>query len=164
MTGVLVCREKTTRRGMIALVTLVVHDYDEAIAFYGGRLGFTLVEDTALDGTKRWVVIRPPGAAGTGLLLAQAANEKQRAAVGDQCGGRVFLIMETDDFERDHAAFTARGVRFVEQRRHEPYGVVAIFEDLYGNRWDLIERRRDAPSVSDLPNPPGGGQPGVQAP
>ena len=124
----------------LSLVALLVGDYDEAIAFYVGALGFVLHEDRPLGGDKRWVVVAPPGGGG-GLLLARAADDRQRQAVGDQAGGRVFLFLETDDFARDHAAFRARGVRFVEAPRREPYGTVAVFEDLYGNRWDLIEPR-----------------------
>ena len=127
----------------IAHIALIVRDYDEALAFYVGALGFTLVEDTAIPAQdKRWVVIRPPGAPAdaTGLLLARAATPEQAAAVGRQGAGRVFLFLHTDDFARDHARYTAAGVRFLEAPRHEPYGTVAVFEDLYGNRWDLIER------------------------
>lgn len=123
----------------IALVTLVVDDYDEAIAYYTRKLGFALVEDIALAGGKRWVVVAPRGAAGSGLLLAKAANERQKQAVGAQTGGRVFLFLHTDDFGRDHAAYKERGVTFVEEPRQEPYGTVAVFTDLYGNRWDLLE-------------------------
>lgn len=126
----------------LAHVALVVSDYDEALAFYVGKLGFTLVDDMALaDQSKRWVTIRPPGADATAttLLLARAAQPQQVAAIGNQAGGRVFLFLQTDDFERDFAAFTAAGVRFIEAPRREPYGIVAVFEDLYGNRWDLIE-------------------------
>lgn len=122
----------------LSLVTVLIDDYDEAIAFYVGKLGFSLSEDTALEGDKRWVVVTPQGG-GTGLLLAKAASGRQIAAVGNQTGGRVFLFFETDDFARDHAAFAERGVRFLEAPRIEPYGTVAVFEDLYGNRWDLIE-------------------------
>lgn len=123
---------------LLSLVTVVVDDYDRAIAFYVGALGFELREDTLLAGGKRWVVVAPAGAA-TGLLLARAADERQRRAIGDQGGGRVFLFLQTDDFARDHAAFVQRGVRFLEEPRREVYGIVAVFEDLYGNRWDLIE-------------------------
>jgi catechol 2,3-dioxygenase-like lactoylglutathione lyase family enzyme len=119
-------------------VALVVRDYDEAIEFYTRRAGFALSQDTPLGGGKRWVVVTPPGSE-AGLLLAKAADETQAAAIGAQGGGRVFLFLKTDDFARDHAAMSARGVRFLESPRHEPYGVVAVFEDLYGNRWDLIE-------------------------
>ncbi|HUJ60551.1 MAG TPA: VOC family protein [Kofleriaceae bacterium] len=124
---------------MIARLALVVRDYDEAIAFYVGVLGFELVEDTPLSPDKRWVVVRPPGGRGAALVLARAATDAQRARIGDQTGGRVFLFVETDDFARDHARLRARGVRFVEPPRRERYGTVAVFEDLYGNRIDLIE-------------------------
>lgn len=124
----------------LGLVALLVRDYDEAIGFYVGKLGFDLVEDTAQGPDKRWVVVRPPGG-DTGLLLAKAANDRQAAAVGDQSGGRVFLFLRSDDFWRDHAAFKAKGVRFLEEPRQEPYGPVAVFEDLYGNRWDLLGPR-----------------------
>ena len=124
----------------IAQLSLLVRDYDEAIAFYVGKLGFDLIEDTALSETKRWVVVAPKGG-GARLLLAQASGERQIAAVGDQSGGRVFLFLRTDDFTADHAAFIERGVHFIEPPRRESYGQVAVFEDLYGNRWDLIEDR-----------------------
>ena len=120
----------------LAQIALLVRGYDEALAFYVGKLGFELVEDTPL-GDKRWVVVRPRGS-DAALLLAKAAGDQARA-VGGQGGGRVFLFLETDDFGRDHRAMTAAGVRFVEAPRHEPYGTVAVFEDLYGNRWDLIQ-------------------------
>lgn len=123
----------------LAAVALVVRDYDEAVAYFTGALGFVLQEDTALGSGKRWVVVAPPGG-GTALLLAKAATPEQLAAVGNQCGGRVFLFLHTDDFARDHAAYCARGVNFVEPPRHEPYGTVAVFTDLYGNRWDLVQR------------------------
>jgi catechol 2,3-dioxygenase-like lactoylglutathione lyase family enzyme len=122
----------------LSLVSLVVADYDEAIAFFIRVLNFVLCEDTPLGRAKRWVVVRPPGG-GCGLLLARADGPAQAARVGDQTGGRVFLFLETDDFERDHARMTAAGVRFVEPPRQEAYGVVAVFEDLCGNRWDLIQ-------------------------
>ena len=122
----------------ITTVALVVRDYDEAIAFYVGVLGLELVEDTPLGPAKRWVVVGSGG--GARLLLAQAAGPAQVDRIGDQTGGRVFLFLDTDDFARDHAAYRARGVRFVEGPRTEAYGTVAVFEDLYGNRWDLIER------------------------
>jgi len=127
---------------LLAQMALVVRDYDEAIAWYTRALGFTLVEDEPRSPGKRWVVVAPPGPGGARLLLARAATPTQEARVGDQTGGRVFLFLETDDFARDHAAFTARGVHFVEAPRHEDYGDVAVFEDLYGNRWDLVERKR----------------------
>jgi catechol 2,3-dioxygenase-like lactoylglutathione lyase family enzyme len=122
----------------IGLVTVVVNDYDEAISYYIGRLGFALVEDTALSGGRRWVVVAPPGDGGCALLLAQAANETQRQAIGAQTGGRVFLFLYTDDFARDYAVYCERGVIFSEPPRLESYGTVAVFTDLYGNRWDLI--------------------------
>jgi catechol 2,3-dioxygenase-like lactoylglutathione lyase family enzyme len=120
------------------LTALLVDEYDAALAFFVGALGFEMREDTQLEDGKRWVVVAPQGAA-NGLLLARAVGERQRNAIGDQSGGRVFLFLETDNFARDHLAYTQRGVRFVEDPRHEPYGIVAVFEDLYGNRWDLIE-------------------------
>lgn len=122
----------------IASIAVLVQDYDEAIAFYRNRLGFALVADTDLGGGKRWVLVAPPGG-GARLLLAKADGPEQVARVGDQTGGRVGLFLETDDFERDFAALSARGVRFLEAPRHEAYGSVAVFEDLYGNKWDLIE-------------------------
>jgi catechol 2,3-dioxygenase-like lactoylglutathione lyase family enzyme len=125
----------------IALVALLVRDYDEAIAFYVSGLGFTLVEDTPLEDGKRWVVVAPPGAGGTSLLLARAATPEQRQRVGDQMGGRVFLFLHTDDFASEHARMEAAGVHFVEPPRQESYGTVAVFEDLYGNRCDLIQPR-----------------------
>lgn len=126
-------------RRTVTTVSVVVGDYDEAIAFYTGVLGLALIEDTPLGGGKRWVVVGGEG--GARLLLARASGPAQKARVGDQTGGRVFLFLETDDFARDHAAFAAAGVRFVEGPREEAYGMVAVFEDRYGNRWDLIERR-----------------------
>lgn len=125
----------------IGLVTLVVRHYDEAIAFYVDRLGFSVVRDDVLAPDKRWVVVAPPGGTGPGLLLAQASEPRQAAAVGNQAGGRVGFFLMTDDIRRDHAGFTARGVLFHETPRTEAYGIVAVFEDLYGNLWDLIEPR-----------------------
>jgi catechol 2,3-dioxygenase-like lactoylglutathione lyase family enzyme len=125
----------------LSLVSLVVADYDEAITFFTRALNFELCEDTSLGGGKRWVVVRPPGSVDCGLLLARADGPAQAARVGDQTGGRVFLFLETDDFDRDHARMVAVGVRFVGEPRHEAYGVVAVFEDLCGNRWDLIQRK-----------------------
>ena len=123
----------------LAHIALLVRDYDEAIAWFTGTLGFTLVADEPEPG-KRWVLVAPPGAPdpAAALLLARAATPEQEAAVGNQAGGRVFLFLRTDDFARDHAAFTARGVRFVRPPAARPYGTVAVFEDLYGNLWDLI--------------------------
>lgn len=122
----------------LSLVSLVVRDYDEAIAFYTGCLGFNLEADMHMGEGKRWVVVRPPSG-GTGILLAEAKNESEASRIGNQTGGRVFLFLETDDFARDHAAILAKGVKFHEAPRHEPYGTVAVFEDLYGNLIDLIE-------------------------
>ena len=122
----------------VATVTVVVRDYDEAIAFYVGAAGFTLLEDSDQGGGKRWVRVAPPGT-GAVLLLAEAANPAELARVGDQTGGRVFLFLETDDFAAAHARMSDAGVRFLEQPRREPYGTVAVWEDVYGNRWDLIE-------------------------
>lgn len=119
-------------------VSLIVPDYDAGIAFYCGKLGFTLAEDVVL-GPKRWVRILPPGATSGSLILARADGDRQRAAIGDQFGGRVGLFLATDDFRRDHAAMLAQGVLFEEDPRHEPYGTVAVWQDPFGNRWDLIE-------------------------
>ncbi|MCD9142875.1 VOC family protein [Streptomyces albireticuli] len=125
----------------LGLVAIVVRDYDEAVDFYVNVLGFTLVEDTRIDERKRWVVVSPPGAREAGLLLARAANPAQEARIGNQTGGRVGLFLNTDDFARDHARMRAAGVVFEGEPRREPYGTVAVFQDLYGNRWDLIEPR-----------------------
>ena len=122
---------------LISAVALLVHDYDEAIRFFTHGLGFKVVEDTPLAPDKRWVTVRPPGS-GTALLLARAADPEQTARVGDQTGGRVFLFLRMDDFWRDYHAMRERGVRFAEEPRQEGYGTVAVFLDLYGNRWDLI--------------------------
>jgi catechol 2,3-dioxygenase-like lactoylglutathione lyase family enzyme len=125
----------------LGLVALVVRDYDEAIAFYVGTLGFTLLEDTYVPAQhKRWVVVAPPGVGGAQLLLARAANEAQAATIGNQTGGRVFLFLYTDDFWRDFRAYRAKGVLFVREPKQEPYGTVAVFKDLYGNLWDLVQR------------------------
>ncbi|HTV69494.1 MAG TPA: VOC family protein [Rhizobiaceae bacterium] len=123
----------------IATVALVVRDYDEAISWYTEKLGFSLAEDVPLGEGKRWVVVAPAGGMGARLLLAKADGESQTARVGDQTGGRVFLFLETDDFARDHDAMRARGVEFREEPRHEAYGMVAVFADLYGNLWDLLQ-------------------------
>ena len=123
----------------ISRVTLVVRDYDEAIEFFCGKLGLALIEDTPLpDQGKRWVVVGPAGPDGTTLVLARAATPEQEARVGDQTGSRVFLFLQTDDFWRDYEAMGSAGIRFVREPVSEPYGTVAVFEDLYGNRWDLI--------------------------
>ena len=127
----------------IVHVALVVRDYDEAIEFYTKKLDFTLVEDTYQpEQDKRWVVVAPPGSHGTSLLLARASTSGQEPFVGNQTGGRVFLFLGTDDFWRDHARLTSVGVTFVREPRDEPYGTVAVFEDLYGNLWDLLELKR----------------------
>ena len=126
----------------LATVAFLVRDYGEAIAFFTNKLHFRLREDVDLGGGKRWVVVAPGASQGASLLLALATSPEQAAAVGRQAGGRVGLFLETDDFTRDHAAFTSRGVRFLKPPRSEPYGQVAVFEDLYGGRWDLIEPRR----------------------
>ena len=123
----------------IAHIALVVKDYDEAISFYTGKLGFTLVEDTRLGETKRWVMVKPKGDGQCCLLLAQAANEEQKSRIGNQTGGRVFLFLYTDDFYRDYNDLLAKKIHFVRPPSTEPYGTVAVFEDLYGNLWDLIE-------------------------
>ncbi|MFE7119840.1 VOC family protein [Streptomyces sp. NPDC057654] len=127
----------------IGLVTLVVRDYDEAIAFYVDALGFELVEDTRIDDRKRWVVVAPPGARGTAVLLARAVGTGQAARVGDQTGGRVGMFLNTDDFARDYDRMRAAGVLFEEAPRREPYGTVAVFRDLYANRWDLLQPCRE---------------------
>lgn len=124
----------------LGMLTLVVREYDEAIAYFTNVLGFALIEDTRLSAEKRWVVVG--GADGARLLLAKAANETQAAAIGNQAGGRVFLFLYTPDFDATYARYLAAGVRFAETPRQEAYGKVVVFEDLYGNRWDLIERRR----------------------
>jgi catechol 2,3-dioxygenase-like lactoylglutathione lyase family enzyme len=125
----------------LALVSLVVRDYDEALDFYVGVLGFDLVEDRFVpQQDKRWVVVAPPGGGGARLLLARATTPEQEARIGDQTGGRVFLFLETDDFDRDHRRYRERGVEFVREPKAELYGTVAVFRDLYGNLWDLIER------------------------
>lgn len=132
----------------LGLVSVVVREYDEALAFYIGTLGFTLVEDTAVpEQNKRWVVVAPPGSAETRLLLARAANHEQTGRVGNQTGGRVFLFLYTDNFERDYQAYKAKGVMFVREPKEEPYGTVAVFKDLYGNLWDLLQPRSPQPDA-----------------
>ncbi|MBC72979.1 MAG: hypothetical protein CMH47_12085 [Muricauda sp.] len=123
----------------IAHIALVIKDYDEAIQFYTNKLDFILLEDTKIDETKRWVIVAPSGAKECSLLLAKAANEKQLNSVGNQTGGRVGFFLFTDDFRRDYDKLTNRGVTFVRPPKKEPYGVVAVFQDLYGNLWDLLE-------------------------
>ncbi|WP_144576068.1 VOC family protein [Agrobacterium sp. DE0009] len=126
----------------IAIVTVVVDDYDRAKAFYCDVLGFECLSDEPLDDGKRWLVVKPQGADGGALLLAEADGEEQRRAIGNQTGGRVGFFLHTDDFARDHETMIARGVCFLEQPRHEAYGSVAVFADPYGNRWDLLQPRR----------------------
>ena len=125
----------------LSALALVVPDYDEAIAFYVGKLGFELLEDTALSEAKRWVRVAPPGSKETALLLAKAKGPEQEAAIGNQTGGRVFLFLETDDFDRDYARYVAEGVEMTEEPRHEPFGKVVVFKDPFGNKWDLIGRK-----------------------
>lgn len=130
----------------IGALSYLVRDYDEAIRWFTDKLGFALVEDAKLSEGKRWVVVAPPdhrnrGGNGAALLLAKAEGDRQCAVIGEQSGGRVFLFLETDDFDRDHAAMIVKGVRFLEAPRSEPYGKVAVFEDLYGAKWDLIKPR-----------------------
>jgi len=127
----------------IGYVALVVRDYDEAIAFYTEKLGFQLLEDSAskdrLGRDKRWVLVAPQGSTGTSVLLARASNPEEASRVGNQTGGRVFLFLHTDDFWRDYHTMSQRGVKFIREPRDEPYGTVAVFEDLYGNQWDLLQ-------------------------
>ena len=120
-------------------VTLLVRDYDEALAFFTKALGFQLREDTPLGDQKRWLVVAPPNSHGASLLLARAVTSEQTLSIGNQAGGRVFLFLHTDDFWRDYRDMQARNVKFLEAPRHEPYGIVAVFEDLYGNKWDLLQ-------------------------
>ena len=123
----------------IAHIALVVDDYDEAIEFYRNKLNFSLVEDTSLSDTKRWVLIAPPGSDGCKLLLAKAATAEQKNRIGNQTGGRVFLFLYTDDFWRDYNSMKEKGISFVREPQEEAYGTVAVFSDLYGNLWDLIQ-------------------------
>jgi catechol 2,3-dioxygenase-like lactoylglutathione lyase family enzyme len=130
-------------RQSLAHVALIVRDYDEAIAFFTEKLRFTLVADSYQpEQDKRWVLVAPPGSSGASLLLARAANAGQERFIGNQAGGRVFLFLETDDFERDYRAMTAAGIRFVREPKQAPYGTVAVFEDLCGNLWDLVQFAR----------------------
>ena len=132
----------------LGLVSLVVREYDEALSFYVGTLGFKLVEDTEVpEQNKRWVVVAPPGSTETGLLLARAANPEQAERVGNQTGGRVFLFLYTDNLERDYQAYKAKGVMFVREPKEEPYGTVAVFKDVYGNLWDLLQPRSPQPNA-----------------
>lgn len=124
----------------LAYIALLVDDYDRAIAWYTGKLGFELMEDTVLGSEKRWVRVAPQGSMGCQLLLARAASPQQVAAIGDQSGGRVFLFLQTEDLHRDHQRMCDAGVEFVRQPEQQPWGTVAVFKDLYGNLWDLIQR------------------------
>lgn len=124
----------------LATVSFLVRDYDEAARFFVDALRFRIVEDVPQGAGKRWLVVAPGQAAGAALLLAKAVTPSQIASVGNQAGGRVFLFLHTTEFSSDHAHMKARGVRFLEEPRHEPYGTVAVFEDLYGNKWDLLQR------------------------
>ena len=133
-------RDEGAMRQSIGTVALVVRDYDEAIAFYVGILGFTLVEDTYIEAqNKRWVVVAPPGSTGSRLLLARAVGEEQSSRIGNQTGGRVFLFLETDDFWRDYESYRKKGIVFVRGPTEESYGTVAVFKDLYGNLFDLLQ-------------------------
>ncbi len=123
----------------IAHIALVVNDYDEAIQFYTEKLGFDLIEDTPLSAEKRWVIVAPKGAKECSLLLAKASNDDQRASLGNQTGGRVFLFLFTDDFWRDYNQMLSRGIEFVREPKEEAHGTVAVFKDLYGNLWDFIQ-------------------------
>ncbi len=128
----------------IVHVALVVRDYDEAIAFYTQKLNFVVLEDTFQpEQNKRWVVVAPPGSMGTSLLLARASKPEQEPFIGNQTGGRVFLFLNTDDFWRDYKNMTSKGIKFVREPKEEEYGVVAVFEDLYGNLWDLLQLKTD---------------------
>ncbi len=126
----------------IGSVALVVKDYDDAIAFYTQKLNFNLVEDTELGDGKRWVLVSPPNSNGTNLLLAQASNSQQLESIGNQSGGRVFLFLHTNNFWRDYEMMRKNGISFNEQPREEEYGTVVVFEDLYGNKWDLLQPRK----------------------
>jgi len=133
---------------ILGYMALVVRDYDEALAFFTQSLGFVVIEDSLskdrLGNDKRWVLVSPPGSGGTNLLLARASTPEEESRIGNQTGGRVFLFLHTDDFWRDYREMLARGVKFREEPRHEAYGTVAVFEDLYGNKWDLLELKHQA--------------------
>lgn len=132
----------------LGYVALVVRDYDEAIAFFTKTLNFHLVEDTVVSEGKRWVLVRPSGSGGTALLLAKATTPEQGSRIGDQTGGRVFLFLHTDDFWADYSEMCARGIKFTRSPREEAYGTVAVFEDLYGNKWDLLQSKRSSSAVN----------------
>jgi len=134
----------------LAHVTFLCREYDEALAFFTDALGFRVVEDTPLPANQRWLVVAPPGSRGASLLLARASAPEQLQQIGNQAGGRVFLFLHTDDFWRDYRLMLAADVRFLEQPRQEAYGTVAVFEDLYGNKWDLLEPQ-DAPPARAIP-------------
>jgi catechol 2,3-dioxygenase-like lactoylglutathione lyase family enzyme len=139
----------------LGLVSLVVREYDEALAFFVGKLGFTLVEDRFVaEQAKRWVVVSPPGAVESRLLLARASTAEQQARIGDQTGGRVFLFLNTDDFWRDYESYRSKGIVFVRDPQDEPYGTVAVFEDLYGNQWDLLQPRQAGEGATRATAPP----------
>ena len=126
----------------LSLVSLVVREYAEALDFYVGCLGFTVIEDTPIpEQSKRWVVVAPPGSSGARILLARASSPEQAAHIGNQTGGRVFLFLHTDDLQRDYQRYRAKGITFVRHPKEEPYGTVAVFKDLYGNLWDLVQPR-----------------------
>lgn len=131
----------------IGNIALLVRDYDEAISWFTEKVGFDLIEDSGSKDRhgedKRWVLIAPKGSRGTRILLARASNAEEKSRIGNQTGGRVFLFLHTDDFQQDFAAMKSNGVKFLEQPRHEPYGTVAVFEDLYGNKWDLLQLKAD---------------------
>jgi catechol 2,3-dioxygenase-like lactoylglutathione lyase family enzyme len=136
--------DRTLARQTIGQIALVVRDYDEAIDFYVGVLGFNLIEDSAIPGQeKRWVIVAPPGSAGSRLLLARAVNDEQSSRIGNQTGSRVFMFLYTDDFWRDFHSYKAKGVIFVREPKAESYGTVAVFKDLYGNLWDLLQPNAD---------------------
>ena len=140
-----------TMKQSIVHIALVVKDYDEAIEFYTRKLNFELIEDSSQpEQNKRWVVVSPPGSSGTTLLLARASNEEQESFIGNQSGGRVFLFLNTDDFWRDYNAMLSKGIKFIREPKKQEYGIVAVFEDLYGNLWDLLELNQNHP-ISNRP-------------
>lgn len=134
---------KTPMNQRLAHITLLVDDYDRAIEFYTGKLNFNLIEDTTLSETKRWVLIKPNGSGDCNLLLAKASNEQQRSMIGNQTGGRVFLFLHTDNFKRDYQNLLNNGIKIVREPVEEKYGTIAVFQDIYGNYWDLIEPTRN---------------------